>query len=109
MFQFPDVARPRVSLQTSQHCRSEANSGLCVCRGKLLEKMFSKQEDIFWSMTQRRYDHGQNINSIVEITSEGASLNPFHEICIRRAHHANRGRSGLRRPQWSVLLLLEKP
>src|SRR5690348_1364922 len=53
------------------------------------QKVIDKHRDILWMVAQRRYDHADNIQAVVEIFAERSLVDALTKVSIGRRYHPN--------------------
>lgn len=82
MFEFADIAGPRIGLQRPHRLRRQPYLLHSQARLGQIQEMVRQRFDIFAARPQRGYPQRKNAQSMVEIGAESAVLNLFVESSI---------------------------
>src|ERR1700758_5402015 len=82
VLQLADVARPRVPLEGSHDFRRYSVDLLAHAAAKELDKMRDKSRNVLPTLSQRRHQDGEDVQTIVQITPKLPKSDHLHQIAI---------------------------
>src|SRR6188472_850445 len=89
VFQFANIARPRITSQKIQCVFSKFDPGAPLLFQPFLEKMFGQEWDILTAFTEWRKKERNNVDAVVEVFSKLPFSNEVVKILVRRRHNAD--------------------
>src|SRR5688572_15246117 len=87
VFQLPHIASPFMPQKDVYRLRRQRWGCLPAFLREFLEKMCDEQRNVAGPEAQRRKANGNDVETIIEIFSEGAIGHSFFKLAVRRRNH----------------------
>jgi len=102
-----DVSGPGVIYEKLFNLAREHFRGFIIKVSLIFEEKFSKRDDIFFSLPERRNLKSNDVQSIIEVGAEGAFFDHLPQVLCACGNNSNVNRKGGCRAEWSYGLFLK--